>query len=338
MGRVLFSYSRLSGYDKCPFKYKLHYEDRNFIDMPSLANELGTLIHWIEEQISLSFLDGKKPDYTKLLNDFYNINNPKTSPGDMDNGQFGINILKEKYQDDFYDVDENGDSYFRRCEWYAKEGIYRQEQFIKAHPSYKLVDVEKYFEFNFEGNIIKGYIDRIWFDEEKKIYIIDDIKTKKKLFDEKETKTPLQHCIYAMALKEAYGLKEEPTAFYYDLPFVNTRQPLGTIGCIKRAKTKLKKIFDGINSKEWSPKPGALCYWCEYSGTNPKQPPEGRHKCCYYSLWTPKNNKCYEKMNEWKGMEEHEKVMKKFLEDQCYEGSTVVGPNNEIVKNFDIDF
>lgn len=322
MGIVKYSYSRVDTYGKCPWKYKLKYVDLHYIESSTLALELGTLVHYIEEHISYALMEGKKPDYDTLRDEFYNINNPKTHPQDMDNGQYGINILKDRYQSEFYTIDESGSSYAQRCEWYANEGIYRQEKFLNDHPSYKLFDVEKYFEFTFEGHILKGYIDRIWFDTRTNQYIIDDIKTKNKFFDEKDTKTPLQHCVYAMALKNALGLFTEPTTFFYDLPFINARQPIGSMGCIKRAQTHLKKLFAGIEAEEWQPKPSPLCYYCEFGGLNPKQPAEGKRLCPYYSLWKP-GSKTFEALNEWKGMERHEEVMEHYLNEQCKNGSTI---------------
>ena len=335
MGVVKYSYSRVETYNKCPFKYKLKYVDMHYIEANTLALELGTLVHFIEEHISYSLMKGEKPDYDALRDDFYNINVPKTGPQDMDGGQFGINILKEKYPHDFYTVDESGSSYATRCEWYAQEGIYRQEKFMIEHPTYQLFDVEKYFEFTFEGHIIKGYIDRIWYDTLTRQYIIDDIKTKNRFFDEKETKTPMQHCIYAMALKNALGLFTEPTQFFYDLPFIDARQPIGSMGCIGRAQRKLKNLFaaiDGLNEEDkenqWEPNPSPLCYYCEFGGLNPKLTPEGRHLCPYYSLWKPGTKFTGEKLNEWKGISRHEEVMDHFLNEQCR--------NGQAVKQFDL--
>ena len=331
MGLIKYSYSRVSTYKQCPWKYKLRYVDMNYVDTSSLATELGTLVHYIEEHISHCLMNKEKPNYEQFREDFYNINIPKTGPQDMDGGVFGINILKQKYSSDFFTVDENGQSYASRCEWYAKEGILRQEKFMKQHKSYQLFDVEKYFEFMFEGHIIKGYIDRIWFDTVSKQYIIDDIKTKNKLFDEKDIKTPMQHCIYAMALKEALGLLTEPTQFFYDLPFVNTRQPIGSIGCIKRAKNQLHKLFEGIETPcedQWKPCPSPLCFYCEYGGLNPKLTDEGRHLCPYYSLWKKGDKFKGEVLNEWKGISKHSQVMDHFLNVQCVKG--------QVTKKFDI--
>ena len=97
MGVIKYSYSRVETYNKCPFKYKLKYVDMHYIEANTLALELGTLVHFIEEHISYALMKGEKPDYDALRDDFYNINVPKTGPQDMDGGQFGINILKEKY-------------------------------------------------------------------------------------------------------------------------------------------------------------------------------------------------------------------------------------------------
>lgn len=335
MGSVKYSYSRVSTYGQCPWKYKLKYVDFNFVEVKSIAIDLGTLVHYIEQHISYALMRGDKPDYDKLVDDFYHINNPKKGPQDMEGGQLGVEQLAKKYPFDFFTIDESGTSYASRCDWYATEGIYRQEKFMAEHPSYRIFDVEKYFEFTFEGHILKGYIDRIWYDTETDQYIIDDIKTKNKFFDEDETKTPMQHCIYAMALKASLGLPKEPTNFFYDLPFVNARQPLGSMGCIGRAQKKLRGWFakidgEGVdkNLEQWKPKPSPLCYYCEYGGMNPQQPEGGRHLCPYYAIWKPGDKFTGKVLNEWKGMERHGFVMDTYKNTQCNDG--------QVVKKFDL--
>ena len=50
--REKFSYSKLEIYESCSWRYKLIYEDKNFIKIPSIATDFGTLIHFIEESLA----------------------------------------------------------------------------------------------------------------------------------------------------------------------------------------------------------------------------------------------------------------------------------------------
>ena len=54
------SYSKLSTFEQCPYKYKLIYLDNNYIKDDSIATEFGTLVHHIEEEI------GKSLKYNKV--------------------------------------------------------------------------------------------------------------------------------------------------------------------------------------------------------------------------------------------------------------------------------
>ena len=62
-----FSYSKLSVYDKCPYQFKLKYEDKYFSSTSSLALEIGTIAHKCMELIALDVMAGKKPDYQDIM-------------------------------------------------------------------------------------------------------------------------------------------------------------------------------------------------------------------------------------------------------------------------------
>lgn len=313
-----YSYSKLNTYVNCPFQYFLKYEQKHYIYTPNLAAELGTLIHKIEERIAIAIIGGFEINYDELREDFMNYNIPKTSPTDTEGDIYGINILKVKYKNEFYKTNDQGNSYYTKCIDYYNKGIYRLENFMKDHPNLKLVDVEKYFEFNYRGYIMHGFIDRLLQDKETGEYIICDIKTKDHPFSDRELTTPLQFVVYSMGVKDMFNLDYYPDKCYYDLPICDIRQQAGTKGFIKRGIKKIDKILDGANiEKDFCSKPSPLCYWCPFSYTNPEQRPEGKRLCPYFSLWTRDNKaKGYECMNKWDGMENHEKILKNFIETQ----------------------
>lgn len=122
--------------------------------------------------------------------------------------------------------------------------------------------------------------------------------------------------IYTMALKSCYNLATEPDECYWDLPFIDMRQRAGTKGWLKRADAKLEKLFAGIDAQDWTPHPSPLCHWCNFCGTNPNQPEGAKHLCPYQCQWT-QDNKTFDKLNEWEGMERHEAIMRHYLMEQC---------------------
>lgn len=311
-----FSYTKVDTYNQCGWKYKLQYVDGKYFSAETIALCLGTLVHLIEQRISEAYINGREPDYPALVEDFWNLDIPKKDKYDREGGIQGVNFIKKKFPDEYYAIDEDGGSYAARCKYYAEEGIYRQKKFLEEHPEIEIVDVEKYFEYNFKGHLMSGYIDRVLRNKDTGKYIVEDLKTSKKPYDSSKTTTPLQHYVYVKALQSCYDLKDTPDECYYNFPLIDVRQQAGTKGWLKRAETKLTKLFDGIESQDWTPHPSPLCHWCNFCGTNPVQPEGARHLCPYQCQWT-KENKTFDKLNEWQGIENHEQVMRHYLLEQC---------------------
>lgn len=313
---VKYSYSRINVYNSCGWKYRLSYLEGHFINVDSLAADLGTTLHFIEENIARSLKDHEEIDYEQLKEDFFNINIPKTSPYDTKGGIYGINILKEKYKEEFYKPDDNGVSYNTKVEDYINFGIYRLENYIKENPGLEVYDMEKFFSVDYNGYILSGFIDRIFYNKNTGKYIVEDIKTKGKLFKDDELTTPLQFVVYVYALHSVLDVPYENIECYYDLPFCQTKQKAGTEGFMDRGIKKLNEIFSGISSDDFKPHPSPLCYWCNFSPTNPNQPEEGKNLCPYYSLWT-RESKTHAVSHRWRGMENHDSIMAHELKKQA---------------------
>ena len=75
----VFSYTKLSTLEQCAFHYKLNYIDKIYINDSTLATELGTLIHYIEESIARAIMAGQPINYEQLKDEFVNLDHPKQS-------------------------------------------------------------------------------------------------------------------------------------------------------------------------------------------------------------------------------------------------------------------
>ncbi len=297
-----FSFSKLNVFIQCPFRYYLQYVLRHFIDTPNLNAFFGTLIHYCEEQVGLALKNHEPVPYDKIIDDFYNINRPKKNKYDTGGDLFGINILKQRFPEEFFKVNSSGQSFVTKSENYAHYGIYRLEEYLKQNPGLEVYATERHFEIEYHGVILTGSIDRVLYDSNNGTYIIEDIKTKEKLFSLDEARTPLQAVIYALALKSILQLKEYPDIFYYDLPILGERQPAGTPGYIKRGLAKIDKVLEQIHQLEVAPAPSPLCAWCAFSPTNPNQVEAAKNLCCYYSLWKP-CDKTFKTHHQWEGLD-----------------------------------
>ena len=65
-----YSYSKISTYKQCKFKFKTKYLDKNFIFNATIATEFGTLIHETEEAIAHAIQSNSIIDYVTLKNRF----------------------------------------------------------------------------------------------------------------------------------------------------------------------------------------------------------------------------------------------------------------------------
>lgn len=319
-----FSYSKLSTYESCGFKYKLIYKDKHFINDPSIATDFGTLVHHIEEKIALTLIKKEPINYQELLNEFYNINTAFDEWKQEDGSSIlGVNFLKTKYAKDFYEKDKNGLSYEDKVSRYTQIGIYRLEEYLKNNPTLTIVGVEQPFNLEYKKDIIfHGFVDRIFYDSSNSSYIIEDIKTYSAPLDRKDLTTPLQFVFYVLALKALHPeIDINSVRCAYDLPLCDTRQEAGTVGFVKRGEAKIEKLLENINKGKFEPHPTPLCHWCPFSATKPNQPEEAKNLCPYFSHWT-RDNKDFSVEYDWMGEANHERILEHFKKKNQPESET----------------
>ena len=311
------SYSSISTYDQCGFKYYLQYVLGNYIYKPSLASEFGTLCHWILQHIGLDLKNGVVPNYEQYKKDFYDLDIPKKDKYDTEGGVFGIKILQKKYTREFFEGNKDGVSFQSKAEDFVNRGMYRLESILRDYylGHYQVWGCEQYFDVIIANHRFSGKIDRILYNPEDDRYIIEDIKTKDHPFKDSELVTPLQFVIYVKALCDMLGIKESQIECAYDLPICHEYQPAGSKGFVKRGVEKITKMFQCIDAQQFEPNPSPLCWWCQFNHGNPDAPKEGKGLCPYYSLWRP-DHKTFDVANLWEGMERHKIIVKRLDNDE----------------------
>lgn len=318
-----FSYSKIDTYQSCPYKYKLVYVDKHFINQASIATDFGTLIHHIEETMANTLKEGKQINYREMINLLYD--------GDLDKeGKEvkGINKIKELYPNDFITPDKNGRTYLEKVETYIDSGICRLEDYLAENPDLEIVAAEQPFNLNYRGYVFHGFIDRIFRNKKTGDYIIEDIKTYSAPLDKDHLVTPLQFVIYTKALENIF--EDVKIRCAYELPLCNCKQEAGTKGFVERGFKKIDKLLDAIESKEFKPNPTPLCHWCIFSKTYPNQPEEAKNLCPYFSHWT-RETKDFSVENEWMGEENHLQILESFIND--YKSDDIILPEIKIEKD-----
>lgn len=289
-----YSYSKLSCFEQCPYKYKLVYLDKHFIDCPSIATEFGTLVHHVEELIGKALQNGEEPDYPTLIKEF----------------DEKIIAIKHAYTNDFYALDKSGRTYEEKALYYRNTAIYRLSKRLRDNPNLSIECLEKEFYLHFGEYLFHGFIDRVFYDKRKDEYIIEDIKTYPKAIQPKDLKTPLQHVVYSLALN-SIGIKKIRCT--YDLPLCDITQKVDT-DYLTRGIRKLEGVFDDIKYSDFAPNPTPLCHWCLFSGTYPNQPEEAKGLCPYYCNWT-KVNKDFRSHYRWCGVKRHPQILEAFQKE-----------------------
>ena len=285
-----YSYSKISTYKQCKFKFKLKYLDKNFLFSANIATEFGTLIHETEEVIAKALQAGQEIDYIALKNNFI----------------LGSRRLALKYPNEFYSKDKSNRTYQEKTYLYLDSAIYRLEKFMLAHPSYKIIGIEQKFEYNYDNiHSFNGSIDRAFFDEANGLFIIQDIKTWSVAASNSDLKAPLQFAVYTMAAQDLWGAEIKDVRCEYDLPLCDLIQPALSNDIVSEGKTSLDKLFKGIASNDFKPTISALCHWCEYNPlTNPTILDTKPNAICpYFSTWQKSGDAIRDTLIKWQGLE-----------------------------------
>ena len=230
---IFLSASAIDTYENCPLKYRLGYVD----GVPQTANKpeliFGNIIH-------------------KVLQRFHEPNKKHTK-------ERILNILEEEWKKDEFE-------YSVREEKFKEQGIELLKEYIHFLHDNKpnVLKREKSFDFNIGHINIRGIIDRI--DKISDGTAIIDYKTSKTT---SSAKSNLQLAIYAMYLeqspeKDISGLPSSASLHFlraYDKPLKSHSFKKEELSIVQE---KIKTVADGIQKKEFNPKKGRHCEWCDY--------------------------------------------------------------------------
>ncbi len=173
---IIWSYSRLKCYQICPKSFRLKYID-GVVDESSSFSEYGTLFHSIFERY-----------YTNKL---------------------AIYELGQVYEQEYAAIVRTPfppNAYNNLNETYYDKGKEYLDKFSDPFSQFKIIEVEKEFFTDIQGNAVKGFIDLILQDDNGN-YIIVDHKSRGKFRSNKEKDEFLvQLYLYGKYIKDKYGV------------------------------------------------------------------------------------------------------------------------------------
>lgn len=285
-----YSYSKISTYSQCRFKFKLKYLDKNFLFSANIATDFGSLVHSIEEDIAKAIQAEQPINYIYLKNKFI-IESRK---------------LALKYPAEFFSTDKSGRTYQEKMYLYLDSAIYRLERYMKQHPELRIIGIEQKFEYDYDGvHSFNGSIDRAFINIETNDIIIQDIKTWAVPAQNSDLKAPLQFAVYTMAAEKLWGVPYNQIRCEYDLPLCDITQAAQSEDLVADGRPELDKLFKGIHDNNFRPTVSALCHWCEYNPlTNPdilNTKPQA--VCPYFSTWQKSGDNVRDTLCKWEGID-----------------------------------
>lgn len=283
-----YSYSKIDTFKKCPFKFKLVYKDEKRTDTSDLARDLGTLCHYILELKGNMKKEGLEIDYPALEDTFIRgkIVEDKYKNNDKSSGMIdGLATLQKKYFDDYITPDKFGNLYSSKASLFINKVVHEEME----DPDWIPVATEMPFDFVYDNRAhFHGFIDRVDKNVNTGEMRVIDYKTSKAIFNLADTVTSLQFATYAMAVYSIYGVI--PIQYIYRFILIDKAQEALTKGWEKRADKKFTALLDQIQECEttgfWKTCPTPLCYWCDFSTSNPVTN-QYSSECLDHSDWNP---------------------------------------------------
>ncbi len=239
---MIYSYSAISSFENCPFKFKLAYIDKIQPLRKSIEAFLGTRIHEALEKLYRDKLYEKVCSLKELLK-FYNERWKKEMCS-------SIFVTKE------YDIE----NYRKMGERYLIDYYNTYKPFDEG----KIIALEKrvFFPLN-EKYWIAGIIDRIV--EVDGVYEVHDYKTSLYFPTKKDVEKDCQLALYALALDYLYGIKDIELVWHF-LAFnkeIRIKKP-SYEDAREEIIRRIEVIEEARKNGDFPPRESSLCPYCSY--------------------------------------------------------------------------
>jgi len=250
---MIYSHSRLSTFEQCPFKYKLKYINKVKSEIPDTVETfLGSRVHEILEKLYMDLEHQKKNTVEELIQ-YYQSQWKKHWSED-------VVIVKKQYPMKNYQ--KMGEHYLK--DYYSHCFPFDQNKTIAIEDRI-VIDLDESGKYK-----LQGYIDRL---SEKKNghYEIHDYKTNSRLPTPEHIKNDRQLALYAIGVKKQYPNVKDIQLIWHFLKFDKEITS-------KRTETELKKLkkdtIDLIKkiekTKSFPANPSFLCNWCDFKPICPQ--------------------------------------------------------------------
>jgi len=248
-----YSHSQLSTYETCPHQYKLAYIDKIEVETEGIEAFMGSRVHDVLEKLYRDLKVTKLNSLEELLG-FYHQSWEKNW-NDM------IQIVRKDY---------SAEDYCRLGEKCIANYYKRYYPFDQG----KTLGLEENIYFPLEeekGYWIRGIIDRLTLADSS-ILEIHDYKTSNRLPSHKDVDSDRQLAFYQMGVGGKWQGIQEVRLIWHYLTFDTEIHSSRTPDQLQQLRQATLELIEGIETdRQFLPKEGPLCDWCDYQGFCPKR-------------------------------------------------------------------
>jgi putative RecB family exonuclease len=249
----IYSHSQLSTYETCPHQYKLAYIDKIEVETESIEAFMGSRVHDALEKLYKDLKVTKANSLEDLL-DFYHQTWEK-------NWNEMVQIIRKDY---------SVEDYRRLGEKCVRDYYKRYFPFDQG----VILGLEEYITFPLDGEkdySIRGYIDRLTLVNGS-ILEIHDYKTSGRLPTQKNIDSDRQLAFYQMGVEGRWKDVQEVRLIWHYLAFDAELRSSRTPEDLRQVCQEAIDLIQKIEmDRQFFPREGPLCNWCDYQGFCPKR-------------------------------------------------------------------
>lgn len=244
---TVYSHSRITAFEQCPYRYKLRYLDK--IPSPiekSIEAHLGTCVHDTLEWLYKEILSKRTPELDEVLRRY-------------------AAQWNRDYKENYLIVKQH-----LTAEDYKNKGIKFIIDYYTKHFPFEdgTISMEEKVWVNLGNDFphkIIGYIDRLVYNKEKNEFEIHDYKTANSLPNQEHFDKDRQLALYGIGIKQKNGWNKSLKLTWH---YLNHNKQIFS----KRTDEELKQLIETTKekieiiekAKEFPTNKTILCNWCEY--------------------------------------------------------------------------
>jgi putative RecB family exonuclease len=248
-----YSHSQLSTYETCPHQYKLSYIDKIKVETEGIEAFMGSRVHDALEKLYRDLKVTKLNSLEEII-DYYHQSWEK-------NWNEMVQIIRKGYSaEDYRRLGEKCiTDYYKRYYPFDQGKTLGLEENI-----YFPLDQEK-------GYSIRGFIDRLALLDHS-ILEIHDYKTSGRLPTQENVNSDRQLAFYQMGVEGKWKDIQEIRLIWHYLAFNTEIRSSRTPEELHRLRRETLELIQKIETdRQFLPKEGPLCNWCDYQGFCPKR-------------------------------------------------------------------